>query len=211
MRALGVLSLLCSASFGQMVEAPAEIRGVLLEHDPGVTGELAVRSPDHFVFRYRFDAHTAVEREGQSLDVYHLRPGDQIELSSDPANGPLRYARAIVVKVAVPTPTGTAHRTAPASHIRPYNAEEERLRQKGDLTFSGVIASLTGARLVLRTRQVGEQTILLRQDTRYLENGELVAAASLKPNMRVFVRAGKNIYGDVEGYQVVWGNILEVH
>jgi len=211
MRALGVLSLLCSASFAQMVEAPAEIRGVLLEHDPGATGELAVRSPDHFVFRYRFDAHTAVEREGQSLDVYHLRPGDQIELSSDPSNGPVRYARAIVVKVAVSTPTGSAHRAAPASHIRPYNAEEERLRQKGDLTFSGVIASLTGARLVLRTRQAGEQTIMLRQDTRYLENGEMVAAASLKPNMRVFVRGAKNIYGDVEGYQVVWGNILEVH
>ena len=60
-----------------------------------------------------------------------FNPGDQIELSSDPSNGPVRYARAILVKVAVPAPTGTAHRTAPASHIRPYNAEEERLRQKG--------------------------------------------------------------------------------
>jgi hypothetical protein len=28
--------------------------------------------------------------------------------------------------------------------------------------------------------------------------------------MRVFVRCGKNFYGDVEGYQVMWGQILEV-
>ena len=33
--------------------------------------------------------------------------------------------------------------------------------------------------------------------------------ASLKPNMRVFVRAGKDLYDQVEAYQVIWGKILD--
>ena len=86
-----------------------------------------------------------------------------------------------------------------------------RLRLKGDLSFSGVIVKVDGSRLVLRTRTGDEQTIVLRQDTRDLDNGEIVAMASLKPTMRVFVRGSRNLYGDVEGYQVAWGNILEVH
>jgi hypothetical protein len=67
---------------------------------------------------------------------------------------------------------------------------------------------VNGERVVLHTREAGDQCILLRQDTRYLANGEVVDAAALKPNMRVFVRAGKNLYDEVEAYQVIWGAIL---
>ena len=35
-----------------------------------------------------------------------------------------------------------------------------------------------------------------------------VEAAQLQPNMRVFVRAGRNLYEQVEAYQVIWGGIL---
>ena len=31
----------------------------------------------------------------------------------------------------------------------------------------------------------------------------------LKPNTRVFVRAGRNLDDDLEVYQVIWGEILE--
>ena len=55
----------------------------------------------------------------------------------------------------------------------------------------------------------GEKTILLRQDTRYVSEGHLVEAAELSPETRVFVRAGKNSNGQIEAYQVVWGEILE--
>ena len=41
-----------------------------------------------------------------------------------------------------------------------------------------------------------------------MENGEIVEAANLRPNMRVFVRAGKDLYDQLEAYQVVWGDIL---
>jgi hypothetical protein len=62
--------------------------------------------------------------------------------------------------------------------------------------------------VVLHTREAGDLSIQLRKDTRYLADGQLVDAASLKPNMRVFVRAGKDLYNDVEAYQVIWGSIL---
>jgi hypothetical protein len=76
------------------------------------------------------------------------------------------------------------------------------------LTFAGVVARLNAQCLVLRTRG-GEQTLLIRQDTHYVDNGDTVEAADLRPNMRVFVRAGRNIYQQVEAYQVIWGKILE--
>ena len=184
-------------------------RGTLIERDSEASGELAVRAPDYHVHRFRFDARTSVVREHQVIDVSRLRPGEEVEVTAGPGEDPVLYARAINVTVPLPAPTA---KRAPAPQGPPrYNALEERLRPKGDLAISGVIVRLDGLRLILRTRAGDEQTIVLRQDTRYLDNGELVAAASLKPTMRVFVRGGKNLYGDVEGYQVAWGNILEVH
>ena len=82
------------------------------------------------------------------------------------------------------------------------------LFQEGNLSFAGVVSRLNGQLLVLRTR-IGEQTLLIRQDTRYIDNGDTVEAAQLRPNMRVFVRAGKNLYEQLEAYQVIWGQILE--
>ena len=76
------------------------------------------------------------------------------------------------------------------------------------LSYSGVVSRLASDHVVLHTREGGEQTILLRADTRYLDNGELVQGTELHPNMRVFVKAGRNLYNQVEAYQVIWGAIL---
>ena len=40
-------------------------------------------------------------------------------------------------------------------------------------------------------------------------DGESVDLAKLKPNTRVFIRAGKDIWDQVEAYQVVCGGILQ--
>lgn len=202
MRALAI-PLFAVLACAQPPADPGVTRGVLIEHDPQAAGELAVRAADHHVFRYRYDAHTLVS--GPPLQV-----GDQVEVTTEAAGGqPLRYARSIVVTAAAARPP--AVRRPPARHqpVSVYSAQEERWRPQGDLSLSGVIVRLEGMHLVLRTHN-GEKTILLRQDTRYLDNGEVVAIAALKPTMRVFVSAGKNLYGDLEGYQVVWGHILEV-
>ena len=190
--------------------ARAFVRGVLLERDAQViTGELSVRAPDNHVLRYRFDAKTHVEREQQILDVAHLQPGDKVEVDSDAApDSPLRYARAIRVIEPEPPPR-TLNRIRTALWARAdRSAIDPWFFPRGNLTFAGVVFRVTPEHVLLHTR-AGDETILLRSDTRYLENGGSVDAASLKPNLRVFVRAGRNIYDQLEGFQVVWGKILE--
>jgi hypothetical protein len=210
MRTLVTCWLFTSLVWAQAPAGSDVTHGVLLERDPELAGEFSVRAPDFRVTRYRFDAKTSVDRQQQNVDLRVLRPGDQVEVTSDQiGDEPLRYARIVHVTVAVPPPPA-AKRQPSANRIRPYTVQEERLLPKGDLSFSGVIVRLDGSRLVLRTRTAGEQTIVLRQDTRYLENGSLAALGSLKPTMHVFVRGSKNLYGDVEGYQVAWGDILEI-
>jgi len=220
-RLAGVLlvsALICAAQIPP--QNAASLRGVLLERDSQTDGgEFSVRVPGNQVFRYRFDAKTYVEREERPIDVPRLRLGDKVEVVSDPLSGSLlRYARTIHVIDPVPLPRPV---TRPASRFDPglgptvgsartpgLGPPHEPPFPRGDMTFSGVVSRLNDGRLVLRTRNAGEQTILLRQSTRFVADGETVAAAELKTNMRVFVRAGKDVFGHVEAYLVVWGGIL---
>jgi len=179
--------------------------GVLLERgaDPS-HGEFSIRAADNQVFRYRFDAKTYVEREDRLIDVPRLRAGDKVEVLSEQVDeAPLRYARTVhVIQPELPAP-----RRRSSSRQKPTYAEEDPLFARGDMAISGVIARVNTARLVLHTKD-GDRTILLRPDTRYLKDGEMVDIAALSPNLRVFVRVGKNIYNEVEGFQIVWGHIL---
>jgi hypothetical protein len=194
----------------------ALLRGVLLERDAQTDGgEFSVRAPGNQVVRYRFDAKTNVEREERPIDVPRLRPGDKVEVLSDPLSGSLlRYARTIHVIDPTPPPRAA---TRPGSRLDPslnpaltpgLGPPHEPPFPRGNMTFSGVVSRLSDGRLVLHTRNAGEQTILLRQNTRFVADGETVPGAELKTNMRVFVRAGKDVFGHVEAYQVVWGGIL---
>jgi hypothetical protein len=198
------LFLLAPLIAGAQFPAP-EQTGVLLELDSNVAaGEFAIRAPSNQVYRYRFDPKTSVERDSLSGGMGHLRAGDQVTVESDlVADSLLRYARTVRVLAAPKSPA------LPDSEQRstafPWL---DRTPPTGNLTFAGVVSRLSGQSLVLRTRS-GEQTLLIRRDTRYVANGDTVEAAELRPNMRVFVRAGKNLYEQVEAYQVIWGSILE--
>ncbi len=179
------------------------LRGVVLECDQHAVGELAIRAADNEVLRYQFDKQTYVERDQQMIQPSHLLPGEKVEIVSDRSPGvALRYARTI--HVVQPTPPPRPHRSGlpPA-----YNPRTEDVRT-GTLAYAGVVYRVNADRFVIHTREVGDLSILLRNDTRYLANGQLVDLASLKPNMRVFVRAGKDLYNEVEAYQVIWGRIL---
>jgi len=187
---------------GAQFPAPQQA-GVLLERDLNVdSGELAIRAPDHQVYRYRFDPQTVVHRDTFAGGMGHLRLGDQVTVESDAVAGSLvRYARTIWVS---DTPSmlslSDSRRSVGYSLL-------DLSPHMGNMTFAGVVSRLNGQSLVLRTRE-GEQTLLIRHDTRYVANGDTVEAARLKPNMRVFVRAGRNVYEQVEAYQVIWGSIL---
>ncbi|HJT88617.1 MAG TPA: hypothetical protein VJ732_12195, partial [Bryobacteraceae bacterium] len=135
--------------------------------------------------------------------------GEKLEVLS--GEGPatsLRYA--LTVRVLQPPPEPAAREPLTQGRYRAYRRPAaEHYIPTGNLTFSGVVSKLGGDRMVLHTRESGDKIILLRRDTRYVANGDPVDAASLKRNMRVFVRAGRNYYDEVEAYQVVWGGIFE--
>ncbi len=181
------------------------IRGVLVEREAHATaGQLSVRAADDRIFHYRFDAKTYVERENRLIEVAQLAPGEKVEVLSD--EGPasvLRYARTI--HVILPQPPA---RPLSQGRLRAYRGAADHYEPLATLSFSGVVSSLEPDRLVLRTKDAGNQTIVLRQDTRFLENGEIVERTTLQPSMRVFVRGGRGLYGEVEAYQVIWGEIL---
>jgi hypothetical protein len=206
MRFWGVLFLGAWISAAETPPSAALVRGVLLERDSQVaSGQFSVRLADNQVFRYQFDRKTYVEREEQLVDVPRLRPGEKVEVISDALPGSvLRYARTIHVIYDQPVP-----RPPSLGRARSANRLMEERLPTGSLTYAGVVFRLSGERLVLHTRDGGEQSLLLRKDTRYLRNGEIVEPATLQMNTRVFVRAGKDLWDQLEAYQVIWGKILE--
>ncbi len=185
----------------------ALVRGVLLERDAqAASGQFSVRAADSQVFRYLFDPKTYVERDNAMIDVARLEPGDRVEVVSDQAPGAaLRYALTVHV---LPSAQPVRSAVAARSQRTPGTSADSPI-VAGNLFFSGVVARVSVGRMLLRTREDAGQTILLRQDTRYVEDGRVVDAAALKPNMRVYVQAGKSLYDDIEAYQIVWGRILQ--
>jgi hypothetical protein len=206
MRTLWVFLIGSLIGAAQTPQAPPIVRGVLLERDQqGPSGEFSVRIADNQVFRFQFDRKTYVERESQMIDVGHLKPGEKVEVVSDQLAGAvLRYARTVHVILPEAPP-----RPLSQGRLRAARDAADRAIRTGNLTYSGIVSRLSAERLVLRMREGLDQTILLRKDTRYLEDGGIVDSASLKQNMRVFVRAGKDLYDQVEAYQVIWGKILD--
>jgi hypothetical protein len=183
------------------------VRGTLLEREvQSGAGELSVRTASNEVFRFKFDGKTWFERDNERLEAASLRPGELVEVVAD-SNPPalLRYARTVHV-VQAPAPV-----RPPLSlgRLRAYRSPVESMAPAGTLTFAGVIFRVSADLIMLHTRAGGDQTILLRRDTRYLDDGNVVDGATLTPNTRVFVRAGKDLYGEIEAYQVIWGSILQ--
>ena len=76
-------------------------------------------------------------------------------------------------------------------------------------SLSGAVYRLTADSLILRTRSGEHNAIRLRPDTRYMMEGQTAAQESLRVNTIVFVRGGRNVYDEVEAYQVIWGEILQ--
>jgi len=201
MRVLGLFLLAPLCAMAQTPDAPkpaapkpaALVRGILLERDTQISGgQFSVRDADNLVRRYLFDRKTYVERENQMIDILRLNPGEKLEVISDVVPGQvLRYARTVHVIPDAPPP-----RPPSPGRLRPYRPSEDRILS-GNLTYSGVVFRVNPERVAVHTR-AGDQMLLVRKDTRFVQDGEIVEAASLKPNTRVFIRAGKDVYEQVE-------------
>jgi hypothetical protein len=203
-------------SFAMMAQDPVT-RGRLLESDTGDSGELSIRTASNRVYWFVYDTRTYVEQENRLSSVPKLRKGDEIEVVCD--TGPdasLRYARTIHV-VESPAEKAQAQRQFSAGRyaipkrqpVREDPLQFDLFLPRGTLTFAGLVCQLNSERLVLRMRSGGEKTIYLRPDTRYMKDGGMAAAGSLHLNTRVYVRGSHNLEGEVEAFQIVWGELAE--
>jgi hypothetical protein len=203
-------------SFTMSAQAPIT-RGRLLESDTGETGELSIRSQNNRVYWFVYDTKTYVERENHLSSVPKLHKGDEVEVVCD--TGPdaaLRYARTIHVlenpaaKVLEQRQFSEGRYAMPRRPaVRDDPLKSDLLFPLGTLTFAGLVCRLNDERFVLRTRTGGEKIIYLRPDTRYMKDGGTVVAAALRLNTRVYVRGSKNLEGEIEAFQVIWGEGLE--
>ncbi len=197
--------LLLGTAYAQ--QAPIGIvRGELITWQAvAAGGQLNIRTNDGHTYECSYDGKTYFERDNQRVAAGVLSTGDRLEIVSDHKPGSQNcYARTVHV---MDPPTV---RIVPGVRPRleaPVNSTES-FAPRGDMTFSGVVIRIDPDALTLKMRTGDEKIILLRQDTRYLGDGQRVDAGGLKRNTRVFIRAGRNLDNDVEAYQVIWGNII---
>jgi len=161
-------------------------------------GVLLARNTAGVVEGCGYDSLSILELSRQRVTVAKLEAGDPLEIITDHKPGSYDcYIR--MLQVIPPGP--------PPSRVKPVAATRPAFDwPRGDRTVSGVIIRRDARTITLRTRD-GEQTLLLRKDTRYLGDGAQQDAAAALVNTRVFVRAGGNLEGGVEAYQVMWGEI----
>ncbi|MGH9662430.1 MAG: hypothetical protein ACRD96_28030 [Bryobacteraceae bacterium] len=182
------------ALFAQQEAPLGVVRGRFLQTDGD---QFFVRAASRHVYRFRTDRLTFVERDRQRIALTALTPGDYLQIVSDTSGEMgIRYARLVEVIETLP----------PVSRLR-YRSTTQHIAPRGRLVFAGAVLRIGGGRLLLRTRVDGDKHIVLRDDTNYRYGGTQVDAADLTVPARVQVRGGRNLYGEIEAYEVVWGRI----
>jgi len=168
------------------------LRGSLIEWQGG---SLSVRQANGAVYDCFYDQHTLFQRNEWPIQSTDLNAGEPVEVLSDQLPGTHTcYVRMVSIVYTSPKPP---RRTAPQGHAPVAGV----WIPQGHLTYSGLVAKRESSKITLKTR-AGPLTFLLRSNTRYTD-----AAAPLV-NKHVYVRAGRNVQGQLEAYQVIWGEIL---
>jgi hypothetical protein len=161
-------------------------------------GVLLARNTAGTVEGCGFDSLSILELSRQRISVAKLEPGDPVEIITDHKPGSRDcYIRMLQVIPPGPRP-GRANTVVRRAAIEP---------PRGDRTISGVIIRRDAGSITLRTR-TGEQTLVLRKDTRFLADGAQQDSGALAVNTRVFVRAGRTLDGSIQAYQIMWGEIV---
>ena len=190
MRGLPVALLLFAAALHAQQTMPVGIlRGNLVAWQ---NGSLSIRQADGAVYDCSYDNHTLFQRNRWPIQSSELAGGEPVEVVSDrwPATRAC-YVRMVSVVYALPK---SPRRRVPVAEV---------WVPRGYLTYSGLVVKNEDSKITLKTRS-GPRTLRLRPDTRYSEASQPLL------NKHVFVRAGCNLEGVLEAYQVLWGEILLV-
>jgi len=193
------------------------VAGVLLAQEPRFTivkgevlrveaGRLHIADRRQHVVVCRVDDGTHFIRQGQRITFNEIEPGNLIEaIVERPAESScVLHTVYVLARSALPPPDDELLRLLD----RQRNLLENWL-PRGNLTFAGTIVRVEDSTLVLRTRNGQIQRLRLREDTRYTHQGLPADRSMLQPNLRVFVRAGRDFRGVLEAYQVMAGQILQ--
>ena len=190
MRGLPVALLLFAAALHAQQTMPVGIlRGNLVAWQ---NGSLSIRQADGAVYDCSYDNHTLFQRNRWPIQSSELAGGEPVEVVSDrwPATRAC-YVRMVSVVYASPK---SPRRRVPVAEV---------WVPRGYLAYSGLVVKNEDSKITLKTRS-GARTLRLRPDTRYSEASQPLL------NKHVFVRAGRNLEGVLEAYQVMWGEILSV-
>ena len=178
------------------------VRGNLLDvAGSRAGGELRIETQHGDQVSCTYDAHTYIEMDGQPVYLSALRKGDRLEMIADRKPG-LTSCYARTIRVAAEKAD-----VNPGHYLPRFRLRSELIAPRGNLTFGAVVLRFNPQVLVVWRRGVGEQVILLRPDTRYIENGFPSSWAALAVNTRVFIRGGQNLENNLEAYQIIWGEI----
>ena len=181
------LLILSTALHAQQAMPVGILRGSLVTWQDG---SLSVRQANGAVYDCFYDDHTLFQRNQWPIDSADLSGGEPVEVLSD-RRAPARSCYVRILSVVY----------EPVKSLRKALPPRETWTPRGYLTYSGLVVKTEGSKITLKTRN-GLRTLALRADTHYSE-----AAAPLL-NKHVFVRAGRNLQGVLEAYQVAWGEIL---
>lgn len=205
MRWWAAASFLTGVALQAQVPMPAGVvRGRLVSWNGSAhSGEIVVRSSGGLQ-SCLYDARTYVERDHEMISITALAAGDPLEIIADrKAESASCYVRTVQVTGA--HPQWFVPGVRPPLRIGP--SPTESFAPRGDFMFGGRVVRLDPHRLTVMTR-AGEIHVGLRADTRYVDSGWNVEAAALPVNAHVFVRAGRDLDGLLEAYQVIWGQIV---
>lgn len=152
-------------------------------------------------FRCTYDHRTWFEQSRIRVPVKAFQPTDLVDVVADRrlVDGTPCYVRTVRLADLNKKDGGRLRIT--------YRGVTEMMYPRGEYQWAGMVSELTREKMVLRTRTEGYKTVVLRSDTRYLEDGVVSEWGRLRPNKQVSIRAGRNLEGAVEVYQIIWGMV----
>ena len=195
-----IIVLAAASALAQENAPPGLLRGDLISWQ-GVPDQGQFKFlvwPDH-VYTCSYDDRTYIELDKQRTTLDRTAKGDHLEVVADRQAGSSQcYARAVQIKP----------QFLPGANLRltdPLVTESWSL----PFTLSGAVSSITPEILILRLRSGAHKIIRLGPQTHYLHDGQATDPSALEANRVVFIRARKDLHGETEASQVIWGDILQ--
>ena len=171
--------------------------GFVAANGTAAAGEIELRAANDNLYSCFYDSRTYVERAHARIAMTDLASGEPIEVLADRRAGSSNcYTRMVYVVNRRPMP-----------NLDPLLNRPLGAMPRGDVTFAGAVLSIDGYQLAIRTR-AGDVALRVRNDTRFVSGGLRVERRELPVNTHIFVRAGRDIWGELEAYEVMWGEIV---